>query len=233
MFQRTLQNETVFWNEKDEGTRIIIDSLHQLIDKKFPKPVEEQSIDSIFKTVLDPLFDNKQLQVMESELWRYSTRYGGQLFDYFCSSINIIAINNYTKLPLKLKNTLLYKINDKDVDQKFSLIPITTVFPNLCELIFTEINMYQMIKLLEIYINAVLCYINSPNEKMKEIRFQSVSQEHKQENAPLRMVVEKYYDAFKEHGWEFRYKFEVVTNFTHNIMFVNQNNNKPNVISIV
>eukprot|EP01084_Bolivina_argentea_P145352 254777_1 len=215
MFQRTLQNETVFWNEKDEGTRIIIDSLHQLIDNKKAT--------------------NDMMQELEHKTLEQSTisRYGSNLFNYFCNTINIIVINNYTKLPLKLKNILLYKIDDKDVDQKFSLIPITTVFPILCELIFTEINMYQMIKLLEIYINAVLCYINSPNEKMKEIRFQSVSQEHKQENAPLRMVVEKYYDAFKEHGWEFRYKFEVVTNFTHNIMFVNQNNNKPNVISIV
>eukprot|EP01084_Bolivina_argentea_P198244 339530_1 len=158
----------------------------------------------------------------------YITKYGRELFDYFCSNKNRqwICIKNFKSLPLPLKNAL-FIAETKHGDERLSLIPMLMLFRNLKEITLNDINIKQLTEESFDYISAVMRYIkyNYKNKTkqigiyLEKIVFQSNPQLDGKENSTLRKLADKYYTIFEERDWIIEYKFELES--THNLVFVN------------
>eukprot|EP01084_Bolivina_argentea_P112047 199855_1 len=94
-FQKTLHNQTVIWNENDKNTQKMINALQTLI-KDQQTANANVNIDEFKEDEKDTL---------------YSSKYGRDLFDYFCNNSNTksVEIKQFTSLPVQLKNALFFR----------------------------------------------------------------------------------------------------------------------------
>ena len=67
---------------------------------------------------------------------KYPTKYGRQLFKYFCDKKQSVHIQDYLQISAEVKRVLL--------TDEFSSEPIIKLFPNLVEIMFTEIEINAM-----------------------------------------------------------------------------------------
>eukprot|EP01084_Bolivina_argentea_P177483 306906_1 len=98
-FQKMVKNQIVNWTDNENENKMIFD-LVKLIEAKTQKTKQQN---------LDILTDEKEEEKYNGYMKSYYiTKYGRELFDYFCSNKNRqwICIKNFKSLPLPLKNAL-------------------------------------------------------------------------------------------------------------------------------
>eukprot|EP01084_Bolivina_argentea_P017782 33184_1 len=158
-FQKMLKNQNINW---DKLSNKMIDALVILIK-------QQQNTNKVTINENENKNDEKEIKydtTMESN--EYITKYGKELFSYFCSNKNTssIWINDYKSLPNKLQTVLFSESLDTSDDNEdlLSFIPMTKLFSNLKEIKLNELNTRQFTKESKDYIFAVMEYINNSNK---------------------------------------------------------------------
>eukprot|EP01084_Bolivina_argentea_P253462 425744_1 len=217
-FQKMLNNQTVEWNKQSHKMidRLVMLMQQQIIKNRNRQNKEEKKYDSTAK------INNKSI-----------TKYGRQLFTYFCDKTNITNINDYKSLPQKLRSVLF--VDDQNNHFLLSLMPITNVFINLKEIRLNELNIQQFTKdAKHNYINAVLDYITNSSKPnvLEKIIFQSEKQEDRRTNSTLNKLANAFSNKFSKYKWSIKYTFELETN--HILVFTNNNHFKkiPSTIDV-
>eukprot|EP01084_Bolivina_argentea_P309521 535397_1 len=167
------------------------------------------------KIVLEPKETNYQKTQQQ-----YFSKYGTDLFNYFCDNPNRtwICIRNFKSLPQSLRNSLF--IMDDSDSEHMSLIPLVRLFPNVKEITLNELDIDQMSVDASNYTNIVLDYIELNMEsQMQEIIFKSKVDHDRKQNSTLNTLEVKYFNKFQSNGWSIKYKFQ--TEHTHNLVFTN------------
>eukprot|EP01084_Bolivina_argentea_P281365 481395_1 len=219
-FQKMLKNQNIKWNDESK----MVDALVILIKQQQIINVNENGNNN-----KNDKQETKYDATIESNN-KYITKYGKELFNYFCNNKNTwsVWINDYKSLPIKLQTVLFTDSLHNDDDENkdlLSFVPLTNLFANLKEIRLNELNIQQLTKDSKDYIFAIMEYINnaskSTNAKLIKIILQSKPQKEPKENSTLKNLTSKYWSMFNKWQWTIKYVFELETN--HVLMFTNNN----------
>ena len=224
-FQRVIQNQYIDWDEDNDKIKEIINGLCILIRN-------QQKI-------------NKDQKDEEEKVDSGISKYGQELFGYFCNHINTtsIGIKDYLSMTEKLKFALFSKtgatstVENKDKKKgkkkkskrrfKISLIPITDLFKHLYHLRLNDLSMEDMLGNKEQYIEAVYDYIQNSKDtfgdQLQRVTFQSESQQNRKTNMALQQLTNKYSATFNKLQWRIGYSIEFTNTLTHSLTFINDN----------
>eukprot|EP01084_Bolivina_argentea_P066653 121522_1 len=212
-FQQMVKNQSVNWS-----------------DKKLNKKLNNKKlIDALVISIRNQQEINKQGEEKQKEETNKTlTKYGNELFSYFCNNPKRtwITIKDYTSLPLTLQHALFENERNSDV---ISLIPVALLFKNLKEITLNELDVRQLTDCAKKYIVAVKKYIeyatqmaSSSDFNLETITFQSKSQKNRKENSILKNLATEYSYGFQsKYHWSIKYNFHGEE--THNLIF-NKNN---------
>eukprot|EP01084_Bolivina_argentea_P008991 16828_1 len=150
------------------------------------------------------------------------TKYGLQLFSYFCNNAKTtkICIRNYLSLPHKIRNTLLVG----NAQEEISLIPIAQSFKYVEEIILNDLKVQQMRVNAKIYIDAVLEYASKSKQlfgkRIEKILFQSETQNDRKPDTRLKKVsnLNRFTELLARVQWKIAYTFD--TQNMHCLAFV-------------
>eukprot|EP01084_Bolivina_argentea_P281366 481398_1 len=220
-FQKMLKNQNIKWNDESK----MVDALVILIKQQQIINVNENGNNN-----KNDKQETKYDATIESNN-KYITKYGKELFNYFCNNKNTwsVWINDYKSLPIKLQTVLFTDSLHNDDDENkdlLSFVPLTNLFANLKEIRLNELNIQQLTKDSKDYIFAIMEYINNSSKSidiiLKKIIIQSKPQKDGKENSTLKQLANRYSNMFNTHQWTIKYNFELETN--HTLIFTNDNN---------
>ena len=193
-FQRTLQNERIKWQNNRE-----MDAMAALIRK-------QQNVD------IEPGNNNSKAKNP------YLTEYGTQLFKYFCDLKKSVFINDYMSMAKSLKQVLFFVDTQSN---KLSLTPMIELFPNIEEIMLTEIDTKDMKKNAKYYIDAIVLVIEQDVEakgmSLRRVEFKSKAAK---DRATRSATLDQLDIASKvaKYGWNGEYKWNASDN-THSLIF--------------
>eukprot|EP01084_Bolivina_argentea_P272526 464031_1 len=194
--QTLIQNKEIKWEEsKDNSQQKENEILMQLIENQ--------------KTI------NKTDEIEAKENGQIS-EYGQQLFRKFCnhSKTTTISIRNYNSLPASIQTMLFTStnLNDQDMTNQISLIPIIELFLHVTDLSLTELTLDLMKQKQKSYIKGVLevlTYIENSNncgKCLESITFESKSNDNDKQDASLERTATKNKKLFETHSWKISYQ---------------------------
>eukprot|EP01084_Bolivina_argentea_P271308 461614_1 len=147
------------------------------------------------------------------------THYGQKLFHHFCNNMmtSEIGIKHYYLLPVDIQNALHIK-------EPMKLIPIVSMFQNLTELSFSNLDFNEMREQRNYYADAVLSLLKRIQiSKEFGMHLRSITFKSKWDNkegVALQETVNDYKKKLLQYRWEIRYKFNKLDN-KHNLTFIN------------
>eukprot|EP01084_Bolivina_argentea_P309118 534651_1 len=193
-----VQNQSVEWNINDKEEARKINTLITLIKQK-QNPRQNQ--------IEEEKTDDKSEHI---------SQYGISLFNYFCDKRTQICIQNFESLPQSLKAALFFDSN------KFSLVPLTTLFVHSKEIVLNALEIQEMTANASNYIKDVKRFITSHKtlaNNVEKISFKSKQCSDLEKKSILHNVVQTYSKLVNKYKWRVTYQFS--TDNSHELTFVN------------
>eukprot|EP01084_Bolivina_argentea_P251435 421698_1 len=205
----------------------------QEYEPKAPDDCRIQYIEKYGKTLFSCLDDNQDTTThiqkiiaiidgyLEKSLYEeYITDYGKALFNYFCRhpKTTKMCITNYTLLPELLKDALLF-----DNYGRWRIIPVLKLFPYLTEIIFSELQMEQMISDSDDYTKIIFEYIDNVKTLdkfyLKSISFKSQQQNIGEHISQFVKIQTTGIQQLVIHQWVVKYDMD--KDNVHTLTFIN------------
>eukprot|EP01084_Bolivina_argentea_P003991 7563_1 len=208
IFQKMITNQHVKWDETNEKHRKQIRTLTVLIKK-------QQNLDIVPQVEenkqYEKIEDKKSLKLKHVKI----TKYGEQLFHYFCTKTTQITIKDIKSFPIEIYNALFVEGTGREL----SLIPITKLFPCLQEITFNDLNINDFTVQSKHYVDAAMEYINinAGQMNLERIRFESKREHAAKINSTLEQLANKNSNQFDILQWKIKYRLQA----THNLTITN------------
>eukprot|EP01084_Bolivina_argentea_P200792 343312_1 len=147
------------------------------------------------------------------------SKYGVELFDYFCDQQReTVVVADFESLENTIKKTLFYQKSE------LSLIPFIKVFNYCSGVTLNELDIKQMTQKAERYIHMVLNYIQQryilSHLCLNKIEFKSKTQQDHKINVTLQQLADKYAKRVDVESNKWILKYENIENM-HVLSFVN------------
>eukprot|EP01083_Nonionella_stella_P219453 786110_1 len=196
-FQKAIQNEDVVWN--DDVMCQMLAKLIELHCNTTDSAEEEATADDCKSEVI--------------------STYGHSLFKHFCGNVTWICIRDFRVLPPKLLRAMF-----TNKDNKLSMMRILKLFPRIKEIVLNNIELDQMIKDGDCYIDMASEHVMFSSDDrygkyLKRISFKSKRREDEKPISVFQRLENIYSKSFKEFQWSLEYQFEIEN--THNLIFIN------------
>eukprot|EP01084_Bolivina_argentea_P146528 256532_1 len=227
-FQKMVKNQNITWNDKPK----MLSDLVTLI--RWQRATRSETITM---NANEEEKSNSQTQLVSPLRGNYITKYGKDLFEYFCNNPNRkwICIKNFRALPAELKNALFNEEEKRNQSrQVLSLIPLLLLFGNLEEIVLNDLNIKHLTEESMEYVAAVMHYVQKhaktklgdTGKYVHKIEFQSTTVHDGKPNSTLRKLANKHSSAFTKFNWNIQYEFRLES--SHCLTFVSDKNNSDN-----